>query len=338
MEEICTPGQIFIDETTYAAVENFVDAHKLRKTGYGRQKDKELFDEISVLEEKLTAEGESSGLLYEIGKIHYELRDATAAIRYFERALALDPDSTTLRLAYADANLKKDEFEKIQLKGKLHKIAVYQVTGIKNRWHDPLVIPPAVCSRYRSVEADIQLPADMVLAVEALDGSIGHGHVVGMLSYVVAEALGLGDAQKKSVLQAGYLQNIGKQVVPQYILNNPVGLGEQEAKLLEKYVLESVAILKRLGYVDSELLEIVRHHRENWDGSGFPDGLREDGIPIGARITAVCQSYSALTSWRPYHEPWNTRTALSEIRKNVERGFYDPLVFDALLKVVGSPI
>lgn len=334
LEEICASGQIYIDEPTFIAVEPFIDATRLRKMGFGRQKDKELFEEIAVLEEKLAAEGESYELLYKIGRLYYELRDATAAIHCFEKALILDPNSMELRLAYADANLKKDEFEKIQLKGKLHKIAVYEVTGIKNRWHNPAVIPQSLSGQYAKVEERIQLPVDLVLSIEAIDGSIGHGHLVGMFSYAIADRLMLNDELKKTILQAGYLQNIGKEAVPQYILNNPVGLGDQEARLMEKYVLESVATLKRLGYIDPQLLEIVRHHRENWDGTGFPDRLKREGIPIGARITAISQAYSALTSWRPYHEPWNVRTALGEIRKDMERGIYDPTVFDALLKTI----
>lgn len=96
----------------------------------------------------------------------------------------------------------------------------------------------------------------------------------------------------------------------------------------------SVAACKRIGYVDPHLLDIIAHHHEAWDGSGFPDGLRGEAIPIGARITAVAEAYSALTSRRPYHDAWDTRVALSEARKGVEKGRYDPKVVDTLFEVI----
>lgn len=333
LEEICPPEKICIDEPTYRAVEPFVKATKLRNLGYGREEDQHLLERLNLLEEKLAREGESPQLLFELGQIHFRLHDASAAIRHYERALALDPNSTEIKLAYADANIKKDEFEKIQLKGKLKKITVYEVSGLKDRWSDPAVIPPGLAEKYGPAAALIEVPEQLVLAVEALDGSIGHGRVVALLSYAIADHLKLNDELKKVILQAGYLQDIGKEAVPHHILNRTGSLTEQESKLVERYALESVASLKRIGYVDPRLTEIVNHHREVWMGNGFPNGLRGEDIPLGARITAVAEAYSALTSWRPYHEPWDSRVAMSELRKAVEKGRYDPKVVDALVEV-----
>ena len=223
------------------------------------------------------------------------------------------------RLAYADANLRKDEFEKFQLKGKLHKIAVYEVKGLKSRWDDHTIIPPAVSEKYRAIEASINLPFDLVLAVESLDGSVGRGHLVGMLSYVLADRLNLNEDLKMLILQAGYLQDIGKEAVPHHILNRQASLTDHEIKFVEKYVLESVASLKRLGYINEQLLEIVKHHHELWNGTGYPDGLKGEEIPIGARITALAEDFSAMTSWRPYRGPWDVRLALNEIKKKPKK-------------------
>lgn len=337
LEEICEPDKVFVDEPTYRAVEPFVLATRLRNMGLGRQSDTENVERLGILEEKLAHEGEAPGLLYELGRVCFQLHDATAAIRYFERALALDPDSTEIKLAYADANIKKDEYEKIQLKGKLRRVAVYEVTAVKDRWNDPTVIPPALATKYRPFLSQIEVPEDLVLAVEALDGSVGHSRVVALLSYAIAARLDLNEDLKKTVLYAGYVQDLGKEAVPHHILNRTSSLTEQEAKLLERYVQESVATLKRLGYVDPRLLEIINHHHERWIGSGYPAGLMGEAIPIGARITAVAEAYSALTSWRPYREPWDPRVALSELRKGVEKGYYDPQVVEALVDLLKSP-
>jgi HD-GYP domain-containing protein (c-di-GMP phosphodiesterase class II) len=101
--------------------------------------------------------------------------------------------------------------------------------------------------------------------------------------------------------------------------------------------MESVASLKRIGYVDPRLLEIVKHHHESWDGSGYPDGLKGEAIPLGARITAVAEGYAALTAWRPYRDAWDARVALSELHKGVEMGRYDPQVIDTLVNLLKWP-
>ena len=334
LEEICQPDKVCIDEPTFKAIEPFVNVTKLRNMGYGRNTDAELLERLSVLEEKLVLGGEDPKLLYEVGKIYFQLHDATAAIRHFERALALDPDSTEIKLAYADANFKKDEYEKIQLKGKLRRVTVYELTGLKERWKDRAVIPAAVADKYGPLLSQIELPEELVLSVEALDGSVGHSRVVALVSYALGDRLNLNEDLKRAILLAGYVQDIGKEAVPHHILNRPGSLTEQETKLLEKYAQESVATLKRLGYVEPQLLEIVGHHREVWKGDGYPDGLQGEAIPIGARITAVAEAYSALTSWRPYREAWDARMALSELRKGAEHGRYDPQIVETLIELL----
>ena len=126
--------------------------------------------------------------------MNFELHDATTAIRYFERALALDPQSTQIKLAYADANFKRDEFEKIQLKGKLQKITVYEVTGLKDRWRDPAVIPPAIAETVcREQNRTLKFRRIWCWPWKALDGSIGHCRVVALLSYALADRLKLNE-------------------------------------------------------------------------------------------------------------------------------------------------
>ena len=279
LEEICEAGKIYIDEPTFKAVEPFVTATQLRNLG--RKSDQEHLERLSVLEEKLRREGETAPLLYELGQISFKLHDATAAIGYFGRALALDPDSTEIKLAYADANIKRDDFEKIQLKGKLQKIIVYEVKGIKDRWMNPKVIPPAVAAKYGPAESFLEVPEDVVLPIEALDGAVGHCRVVALLSYAIADRLGLNPAMKVTILRAGYLQNLGKEAVPHHILNLPRSLTDQESIHVEKYVPESVAACRRMGYADPQLLDIVLHHHERWDGRGYPDRLKGEAIPIG---------------------------------------------------------
>jgi len=337
LEEICEPGKVYIDEPTFRAVEPLVRATQLHTRGeYGRATDPQNLERLQELEDTLRRQGESADLLFQLGKTNLVLHDIAAAVRYFGRAHALNPGSTEIKIAYADASIKRTELGKIQLKGKQEKIIVYEVEGIKDRWRDPTVIPPAIAAKYGDAESLIDIPFDVVQAIEALDGAVGHCRVVALLSYAMADRLKLDDESKKTILLAGYLQNLGKEAVPHHILNGTGSLTDQEARLLETYVHESVAACRRMGFEDPRLMEIVLHHHEAWDGSGYPEGLKGEAIPLGARITSVAEAFSALTSWRPYHEAWEARTALSEIRKGVEKGRYDPSVVNVLNEVFGS--
>jgi response regulator RpfG family c-di-GMP phosphodiesterase/class 3 adenylate cyclase len=330
LEEICPPGKVCVDEPTYQAVKPFFLATKLRSAAYGRQGDAELLERLEELEGKLAQEGESAQLLFDLGQTSSKLNDASAALRYLKRAMALDPNSTEIKLAFADANIQKDEVEKIKIKGKLEKVTVYEVTMLKDRWNDLMVIPAGLAAKFQGVEQMIEVPEEVVLGIEALDGSVGNARVVALLSYALAEQLNLNEDLKRSILLAGYLQDIGKEAVPHHILNRSGSLTEQESKLVEKYVQESVASMKRLGYVDPKVIEIVAHHHEAWNGTGYPDRLAGEAIPLGARITAVAEGYSALTSWRPYREAWDARVALTELHKGVEKGRYDPKIVGTL--------
>ena len=334
LEEICEPGKIYIDEPTYQAVEPLVKATKLRHQEDGRPSNPEHLERLRVLEENLHRQGENADLLYELGKINLELHDATAASRYFERALALDPGSTKTKLAYADASIQRGELGKIQLKGKQEKITVYEVEGIKDRWRDPAVIPPAVAVKYGEAESLVNIPQDVVLAVEALEGALSHGRVVGLLSYAISDRLNLDDEMKKTILLAGYLHDLGKGAMPHHILNGIGSLTDQESEVMEMCVHESVAACRKMGYDDPRLLEIVLHHNEAWDGRGYPAKLRGEAIPLGARITSVAEAYSALTSWRPYREAWDARAALNEIRKDAAKGRYDSKVVEILGEIL----
>ena len=328
LEEICAPGKIYIDESTLKVVEPFVTTSRLRNLG--RDTDQMDIDVVNELEEKLEKEGETTALLYDLGMANLNARDATTAISCFERALALDPQSTKIKLAYADAFMKRDEYEKIQLKGKLRKSIVYEVFAIKDRWKNPKVIPPAISAKYTSAESLLDIAEDTVLTVEALDGSVGRSRVVALLSYCIADQMGLNPAMKETILKAGYLQDLGKEEVPHQVLNAKRSLTDAEFSQVEKYVPASVAACRRLGYGDSKILDIILHHQEKWNGKGYPDGLAGDAIPLGARITSVAEAYSALTSWRPYHEQWDSEVALGEIRNDMERGRFDPKVVEAL--------
>ncbi|HSF05634.1 MAG TPA: HD-GYP domain-containing protein [Methylomirabilota bacterium] len=142
-------------------------------------------------------------------------------------------------------------------------------------------------------------------ALEAKDAyTRGHSERVGAWSRALGEALGLGTADAESIAQAGLLHDIGKIGVPEAVLTKTGSLTEPEWQAMRRHPVVGAQIVAPFDFLAAGAL-IIRHHHERWDGSGYPDGLTGETIPLGARIVAVADVYDALTSDRPY------RSALS---------------------------
>src|SRR5258705_9328269 len=148
----------------------------------------------------------------------------------------------------------------------------------------------------------------------------------------LAKHVGVGDERLiKAIEAAALLHDMGKLAVPEYILNKP---GKLTAAEFEKMKLHSAVGADILSAIDFPypVVPIVRHHHENWDGTGYPDKVRGTEIPIGARILSVVDCFDALTSDRPYRPKLTDDEALAILRER--RGsMYDPLVVDAFVRV-----
>lgn len=173
----------------------------------------------------------------------------------------------------------------------------------------------------------------LATAIDAKD-QVTHGHIrrVQQWALALATELGLSDpSQMKAIEAAALLHDMGKLVVPEHILNKPGRLtpGEFEKMKLHASVGADILSSVRFPY---PVVPIVRYHHENWDGSGYPTGLRGVEIPIGARILAVVDCFDALTSDRPYRRRLADDEAVSILLQR--RGtMYDPLVVDTFLQV-----
>ncbi|MGH7236133.1 MAG: HD domain-containing phosphohydrolase [Nitrospiraceae bacterium] len=332
LEKACPMGRVLIDRETFEGVQQFVDVRRLRDLPDKDVNDLDLERErrLESLHTELDAQPSNPKLLYEIGRVHLELDEVHEAFSYLERALQLGPHDNAVKLAYAETGMKLKEMEKISVKGKRNRIEAYEVIGLKDPLTNREKIPERVYEEYHQVMDLIQVSDDVLLPVEAMDGSIGHGKVVALLSFAVATMLGISESDKRELLLASFLADIGKQIVPYHLLNRKGRLATGEFETVKKHALESAKILRSMGYESEVLTEAVLHSHESYDGSGYPDGLAGEKIPIGARILGVMDAYDALTSWRPYREPWERHAAFDEIRRGAAKGIYDPKVVQAL--------
>jgi putative nucleotidyltransferase with HDIG domain len=170
-------------------------------------------------------------------------------------------------------------------------------------------------------------------AIEAKDGvTSSHIHRVQHYAMGLAGALGIQDPDTlKAIQAAALLHDTGKLAVPERILNKPGKLTEAEFETMKLHVDVGADILSSIDF-PYPVVPIVRAHHENWDGSGYPNGLRGIDIPIGARILSVVDCYDALTSDRPYRAAMSDQEALGIIR--TRRGtMYDPTVVDVFERV-----
>jgi HD-GYP domain-containing protein (c-di-GMP phosphodiesterase class II) len=177
------------------------------------------------------------------------------------------------------------------------------------------------------------LLGDVVEADDAYTGS--HSRGVVELSLAVSDRLGLDSRQRRDVEFAALLHDVGKIAVPKEIINKPGPLDAEEWKVMHRHTIEGETMLNRVGGVLSEVGRIVRSSHEHYDGSGYPDGLAGEEIPIEARIVTCCDAFSAMTTTRSYRKAMPLEAALAELNKCAGTQF-DPQVAEALAKAVES--
>jgi putative nucleotidyltransferase with HDIG domain len=171
----------------------------------------------------------------------------------------------------------------------------------------------------------------LAMAIDAKD-QVTHGHIRRVQKFAVGLAKQLGvdeDRQIRAIEAAALLHDMGKLAIPEFILNKPGRLTAGEFDVMKTHAAVGADILSAINF-PYPVVPIVRHHHENWDGSGYPDGLRGAAIPVGARILSVVDCYDALTSDRPYRPAMTDAQALDILVQR--RGtMYDPLVVDTFV-------
>jgi len=169
----------------------------------------------------------------------------------------------------------------------------------------------------------------LAMAVDAKD-QITHGHIRRVQIYAteLAKHLGVADEQQlKAIAAAALLHDMGKLAIPEHILNKPGKLTPGEFETMKRHSDIGADLLSSIPF-PYPVVPIVRHHHENWDGTGYPNGISGTDIPFGARILSVVDCFDALTSDRPYRPRLSDNAAFGILRER--RGaMYDPLVVDA---------
>jgi putative two-component system response regulator len=174
----------------------------------------------------------------------------------------------------------------------------------------------------------------LALSIEAKDPyTEGHCDRLSKYSVAVAEKLGLPEDLHVALRRGGLVHDIGKLAVPEHILLKPGPLTPDERKIMEQHTIAGERICAPLRSF-RHVLPIIRHHHEKQDGSGYPDGLKADQIPLTARILQITDVYDALTTDRPYRKALSVEKAFAIMRDEVKRGWWDGSVLNEFEAVV----
>jgi putative two-component system response regulator len=133
------------------------------------------------------------------------------------------------------------------------------------------------------------------------------------------------------------VHDVGKIAIPDAILLKPGRLTAEEWTLIKEHPVVGERICAPLKSFRM-VLPIIRHHHEKFDGSGYPDGLRGEAIPVTARVLQVVDVYDALTTERPYKKAFSVTEALQTMREEVAKGWWDPHIFAQFEQLVGSRV
>jgi putative nucleotidyltransferase with HDIG domain len=227
--------------------------------------------------------------------------------------------------------------------------ATAYLIGLAFGWITSLLLIPMVYTIYRTYSSQMAFVRDreqhakdtealhlrtiegLAMAVEAKDKNT-HQHLLRVRVYVaeLGTLMGLDQSIMQALLIASYLHDIGKLAVPEYIINKPGKLTKEEFEKMKIHPVVGADILERVRF-PYPVVPIVRSHHESWDGSGYPDGLKGEEIPIGARLLTAVDCFDALASERPYRKamPLNEAMAFVKSRAGIQ---FDSQIVELLEK------
>jgi len=163
---------------------------------------------------------------------------------------------------------------------------------------------------------------------------IQHNIRVSKLAEKVAYSMGLDDETCQSVAVSGLFLDMGKLSMDKEVFSNSRDLTNDEYEYVKQHTTKSTQMLIQASHVSNEVLSSIMHHHENYDGSGYPDGLKGELIPLGARILKICDVFYALLEKRPFREDYSKKEAILIMSKETEK--FDPKIMSVFKEVVSS--
>jgi HD-GYP domain-containing protein (c-di-GMP phosphodiesterase class II) len=161
----------------------------------------------------------------------------------------------------------------------------------------------------------------------------GHSERVGRYSEIIAREMGWSEQEVEGIKIAGYLHDVGKLVVERDVINAPYRIDAKNSAELNRHPVAGFEILKPINHPYADIPLMAKYHHERLDGRGYPDGLTDEQIPIGAKIVCLADSFDAMTTDRPYRKRRSFQETIEDFRKNTGTQF-DPKVVAAFCRAM----
>ena len=172
----------------------------------------------------------------------------------------------------------------------------------------------------------------LIQAIEIRDPCTrGHSQQVAHLAIELYKNIISSDKDLELIEYAGLLHDVGKIAVPELILNKPAPLNQEEWSIMKRHPIQSAEIVKPIRALE-KIVPWIRYHHERLDGSGYPEGLQSDEIPLESKVLAICDAFSAMVGKRPYRNVYTIEQAIDEIERFAGKQF-DPEVVRIFLKL-----
>ncbi len=310
-----------------------LDGFGLLNRAHGREQGDEL---LRVVAGVLRRSTRASDVIARAGADHFLIllpeTEAAAGLQAFERILLTLEQTRVGPVEALSASIGVAGWQRPQTAAQLVAEAELRMGAARDAGGGRTEGGPDAALSRRRAGGDSQRDAIAGLAEALLerDRYTGeHSEFVVDLAARVARQLALDEVEVERVRSAALLHDIGKVAIPDEVLNKPGPLAELEWAVMREHPVIGERILRAVPGL-GPVARIVRHEHERWDGTGYPDGLREGEIPIGSRIILACDAYHAMTSNRPYRRALPHAEAIRELGRCAGTQF-DPQVTEALI-------
>jgi putative two-component system response regulator len=203
---------------------------------------------------------------------------------------------------------------------------------------DELLARVRSLARVKRYTDDLDSAASIVMAlavmIEARDGYLeGRCHRIANNATAIGRAIGLASADLQALHRGGFLHDVGMLAIPLSVLQKEGPLSRDEIALVRSHTAKGDELCRNLRSLQA-VRPIIRHHHERLDGSGYPDRLRGDEVPLLAQIIGIADVYDALTTPRPYQETLTPKQAMRILRDQVDRGWRKEYLIEAFAKII----
>lgn len=326
-----------------AADLNPKDLHSRYYLGLINLKRRDYEEAVRYLEEALKVNPHKSETRYYLGMLYAMANKIDKAVKLFEEALQTKNDDPLLlfnlgaayaregKIAEAEQQLERaiDSFKLTSEKD----LEIFSTLALQVK-----VNIEAAELRRKLYRAYLQTVISLAKLIDAKDKyTQGHTFRVAKVSYRIGVRMRLPEEVLEGLHIGAWLHDIGKIGIPDRILNKPGRLTDEEYEVMKSHVTIGAKALENVEFPWPHVIDCIKYHHERWDGSGYPEGLKGEEIPLPARIIAVADVFDALVTKRPYKPPLPPYKAI-EIIQNSKGKHFDPQVVDAFLEIVDDII